>query len=130
MNTTSQDIIDSFDSTFQDKYVLSDGLIMQWLIDAIGEFELEIGDLNYDIEMDEFPVKLKQYQIKTLALLMKVSYLTRELSRINKISNIIGKDISLNGTGDTKRFSKAELESELTRVKDMLNKQKQHCFAN
>lgn len=61
--------------------------------------------------------------------MMKRSYCVREISRINKIQNIVGKDISLTGTGDQKRVSMEELEFEQSRVEDLLNKQKTHCYA-
>lgn len=126
---TSQDVIDSFESTFQDKFELSPFLEMQWFKDALAQYALEIKDLHYDIETDTFPEDVEQYQITTLGLMMKRAYCARELSRINKIQNIVGKDISLTGTGDQKRVAMEELEFEQSRIEDLLNKQKTHCYA-
>lgn len=129
MAFTSKDVIESFESTFQDKFVVPLDLEMQWFKDALALYELEIDTLGYNAETDEFATNVKSYQITTLGLMMKRSYCARELSRIIKIQNIVGKDVSLTGTGDQKRISKEELEFEQNRVEDLLNKQKVSWYA-
>lgn len=126
---TSKDVIESFESTFQDKFVIPIELEMQWFKDALALYELEISELGYNAETDEFATDVKSYQIITLGLMMKRSYCARELSRIIKIQNIVGKDVSLTGTGDQKRVSKEELEFEQNRIDDLLNKQKTSWYA-
>lgn len=110
------------------KYVLSKDLQKQWFIDSLSEFELEIKELNYDDVLETFPCKLPQYQIKTIALVMYTNYLTRELSRAEKLNGIAGKDITLTGTDASKRVTLADLELEIARAEKLLHKQKQHCF--
>lgn len=127
-NTTYNDVLSSFESMPMSKYVLADGLIKQWFLDAIGDYELELDDLNFDESSNEFPIELKRYQIKTLALLMYCGYLTRELSRAEKLNGIVGKDIQMTGMDASKRVTMADLELELERAEKMLHKQKQHCF--
>lgn len=129
MAFTSKDVIESFESTFQDKFVIPLDLEMQWFKDALALYELEIDVLGYNSETDQFSPNVKSYQITTLGLMMKRSYCARELSRIIKIQNIVGKDVSLTGTGDQKRISKEELEIEQSRVEDLLNKQKVSWYA-
>lgn len=129
MAFTSKDVIESFESTFQDKFVIPLDLEMQWFKDALALYELEIDALGYNSETDQFLPNVKSYQITTLGLMMKRSYCARELSRIIKIQNIVGKDVSLTGTGDQKRISKEELELEQNRVEDLLNKQKVSWYA-
>lgn len=129
MAFTSKDVIESFESTFQDKFVIPLDLEMQWFKDALALYELEIDVLGYNSETDQFSPNVKSYQITTLGLMMKRSYCARELSRIIKIQNIVGKDVSLTGTGDQKRISKEELEFEQNRVEDLLNKQKVSWYA-
>lgn len=129
MAFTSKDVIESFESTFQDKFVIPLDLEMQWFKDALALYELEIDVLGYNSETDQFSPNVKSYQITTLGLMMKRSYCARELSRIIKIQNIVGKDVSLTGTGDQKRISKEELELEQNRVEDLLNKQKVSWYA-
>jgi hypothetical protein len=126
---TYTDAIQSFESTFQAKVVLPTGLEAQWFKDALGEYELEIGTTSYDEGTQTFPVTFQQYQINSIGYLMKLRWCERELSRVLQINNIIGKDVSLNGNGDTKRMTKEELLIEMARVKDLLDKQKTTCYS-
>ena len=126
-NTTYTDILSSFQSLPQSKYLLPDGLMKQWFLDALGEYELEIVELAYDDKSDTFDSKLTRYQIKTIALIMYTYYLTRELSRAEKLSGINGKDLSITGGDESKRITKADLELQMAKAKDMLDKQMQRC---
>lgn len=126
-NTTYTDILSSFQSLPQSKYSLPDGLMKQWFIDALGEYELEIDELVYNEESEKFDSKLARYQIKTIALIMYTYYLTRELSRAEKLSGINGKDLSITGGDESKRITKADLELQMAKAKDMLDKQMQRC---
>lgn len=126
-NTTYTDILSSFQSLPQSKYLLPDGLMKQWFLDALGEYELEIVELAYDDKSDTFNSKLTRYQIKTIALIMYTYYLTRELSRVEKLSGINGKDLSITGGDESKRITKADLELQMAKAKDMLDKQMQRC---
>lgn len=128
-NTKYSDIISSFQALPQSKYVLAEGLQKQWFLDALGEYELEISHLNYDDALQEFDVKLTRYQIKTIAFIMYTYYLTRELSRAEKLSGISGKDISITGGDESKRTIYNDLKLELERVDELLHKQKQHCYS-
>jgi hypothetical protein len=127
-NTTSQDVLNSFESTFQDKHILPTDLVEQWLLDCIGEYCLQNEILNYDKTTKEFDRELHQWQITTLGIMIKIKYCIREVSRINKLNNIIGKDISYNATGDSKKYSKAELDSEITRLTQLLEYQKPTAY--
>ena len=56
--------------------------------------------------------------------MIKVYYLERELSRVNKIASIVGKDLSVNGTNGLQKYTKeeyitvkAELEERLYNLK-------------
>jgi hypothetical protein len=125
---TYADAVSSFESTFQSKVVLPTGLEAQWFKDALGEYELEMGTTEYDESTQKFPDTFEQYQINTIGYLMKLRWCERELSRVIQISNIIAKDVSLNGNGDTKRMTKEELLIEMARAKDFIEKQKPSCF--
>lgn len=127
-NTTLEDVLHSFHSLPMSKYVLNRDLQKQWFIDSLGEFELEVEELSYDDVLETFPCKLPQYKIKTIALIMYTNYLTRELSRAEKLNGISGKDIQLTGADGSKRVTLADLELEQTRAEKMLHKQKQHSF--
>jgi len=59
---------------------------------------------------------------------MYTEYLTRELSRIEKLQGFHGKDIQLTGSDESKRTTKADLELELQRCNEYLHKQKRHGY--
>ena len=124
INTTNLDIIESFESSFQDKKIIPFDLEMMWLKKANAEFKTEIHDLEYDEELGEYSKSLDQYIVDTLAKMIKVYYLERELSRVNKIASIVGKDLSVNGTNGLQKYTKeeyitvkAELEKRLYNLK-------------
>ena len=66
----------------------------------------------------------------TLARLMQVMYIERELSRVNKINNIITNDINLNGNGETKKYTYNELIEARATAADYINKQKTSWFGD
>lgn len=123
-NTTYEDVIVTFESSFIDKYPLPDELVKVWFNKAIGDYSLEIEDLSYDELLNEFNTRLNRSVIDTLATLMKKYYQEREYSRVNKINNIIGKDISLNNTDSTKKNTREELDYIKSGVDEYYNKQK------
>lgn len=123
MNTTYWEVVPAFESIIKCRYELSDSLVKQWFRNALGQYELDVEELGFDYNTNEFVKpspsstafesdgRLKNYVILTLAKMMKVYYLEQEVRRVNQLNNIIGKDISLNGTGDTKKYTKADLDS-------------------
>lgn len=110
------------------RYELPLDLEMQWFYDAVATYELEIGPTGYDNTTDEFPDGFSQHKIKTIGLIMKRFYCERELSKVNKIQSIVGKDISLTGSGDQKRMTYEELVFERDSINDLINKQKENCY--
>jgi len=138
--TTYSEVVSAFESITKCKYVLPDELVKQWFINALAEYELEIDPLGFDIDTNTFiaPSKksdsfesdgtLKKYVIINLAELMKSFYLQQEVRRVNQLNNVIGKDISLNGTGDTKRLTRAEADALNTKLEYMHVKQKTPAF--
>ena len=127
-NTTYQDVLRSFESSFQDKYVLPPPLIYEWFIKAIGYFSLEVTELGFDSDSNEFDKELPRSVIDCLAALMKIRYQERELSRVNKMNNIIGKDVAFNSTGDTKKATKAELDLLKQTTDEVLHKLKTNSY--
>ncbi len=124
------DVISSFESLFADQVVIPEGLENRWFADALAEYEMEISSLDFDTSTNEFTKEPPAGVVMTLAYLMKVRYCERELSRVNKINNLYTKDVQLNGNGDTKRYTAAELETELARARDFINKQKVSYYSN
>jgi hypothetical protein len=127
-NTTYADVLAAFESSFQDKHTMPAGLVREWFGKAVGYFELEVSELGWDGDSDEFDRPLPRAVIDCLADLMKIRYQERELSRINKLNNIIGKDVAFNSTGDSKKATKAELDYLRATTDEVLHKLKKNSF--
>lgn len=110
MNTTAQEVFDSFESSFEDKVVLPEALELLWLKKAVARYSVELDTLNFDAEMLEFDCVLDQYVIDTLAAFIKQFYQERQWSKVNKQISIVGKDISIDGGGHNKTATKNEME--------------------
>ncbi len=128
MNTSYLDVLNVFHSLLKSKFEIDEDLEYQWFLNALADYELEIGFIEFSERSRSFSYTLPRYIIKTLGLIMYVNYLTQELSRVMKLNGIIGKDISLTGMDATKRVTIEELQSEKTFAEKLLHKQKQHAF--
>ena len=110
VNTTAQEVFDSFESSFKDKVVIPEALEIVWLKKAVGRYSIELSPINFDSDVLEFDRKLDQYSIDTLAAFMKQSYQEREVSRINKQVSITGRDVSITMGQGGKTAVKEELD--------------------
>lgn len=138
--TTYKEVVSAFESIIKCKYKLSDSLVEQWFKNALGQYELDIESLGYDPMIREFirpsddsdafekDGRLKSYVVLSLAEIMKSYYMEQEVRRVNQLNNIIGKDISLNGTGDTKKYTKAEADAINEKIAYMNIKQKPSAY--
>ena len=120
MNTTAQDVFDSFEGMFADKQIIPEGLELLWLKKAVARFSIELDPLTFDSENLEFSNELNQYAIDTLAAFMKQMYQEREVSKVNKRVSIVTKDISVDGNGNAKTAAKSELDYCDTQSKEMI----------
>lgn len=127
-NTTASDVLKYFESSFMDKHALPRQLEIVWLEKAIGRFSTELDPLVYDSEIEEFDCKLDSYVIDTLAQMMKKFYQERELSKVNKRISIVGKDLSLDASGNSKKYTKEELDYVNTEVIEMVENQKPSAY--
>lgn len=128
MATTEIDVINCFHSLPMSKTTLPQGLEHQFFLNALSIYELEVETLNYDEEKGEFDSVISRHIITTLSMLMYVNFLTRELSRLEKLNGFHGKDIQMTGNDGSKRVTLADLQLEIQRVEDLLHKQKTHAF--
>lgn len=129
MATTFSDIETMFHSMPLTKFEIPEALEAEWLKIAVADYELNIGvDLKYDAGKREFSGALSSIVCRTLAQMMYVSYLQRELSRVMALNGIYGKDIQLTGQDATKRVTKQELDSQIALVETLLHRQKTHAF--
>ena len=126
--TTKADVIQSFRTHPMAKKALPEGLEDEWFNSALAQYELVIDELNYDDENAQFGSKLKSSVVYTLGLIMYMEYVTRELSRAEKLNGFKGKDIQLTGSDASKNVTYKELIFEQQRVQELLHKQKTHAF--
>lgn len=126
--TTKADVIQSFRTHPMAKKALPEGLEDEWFNSALAQYELDIDELNYDDENAQFASKLKSSVVYTLGLIMYMEYVTRELSRAEKLNGFKGKDIQLTGSDASKNVTYKELIFEQQRVQELLHKQKTHAF--
>ena len=129
MNTTAQDVFDSFESSFKDKVVIPEALEIVWLKKAVGRYSIELSPINFDSESMEFDTTLNQYSIDTLAAFMKQSYQEREVSRINKQVSITGKDLSITMGQGGKTAVKEELDYCDSQSEQMIANQKPTAYS-
>ena len=113
-------VITSFHSMFMDKTEIPDSLENFWLKKAIAEYGAEICPLEYSEDLDEFSDELSQYVIDTLATMMKLYYVERYISKVNKIASIVGKDLSVNGNNGLQKYTKDEYEAVKSELEDRL----------
>ena len=128
-NTQAFEVIESFESSFQDKCVIPFELELMWLKRAIGRFSVELDPLVFDDEILEFDCKLDRYVIDTLAAFMKQYYMERQYSLVNKRISISGKDISIDGSGSQKVHTKNELDYSISQSIDMVENQKPTAYS-
>ena len=128
-NTTANDVITSFESSFQDKKTFPEGLEEMWLKKANGRYSVELEPLNFDDDLQEYDCELSQYIIDTLAEFMKQLYQERELSRVNKIATIVTNELSMDGMGVNKKQTLEELKYISNKAEKMVDNQKPTAYA-
>ena len=129
MATSFSDIQDLFHTLPQTKFEIETSLEAEWLRKAVADYELNLGvDLQYDLNIQEFGSELSMVTQRTLAQMMYVFYLERELSRVMALTGIYGKDIQLTGQDATKRVTKQELDSQIQTVEKLLHSQKKPSY--
>ena len=127
-NTTANDVIQSFESSFVDKKVLSATLELEWLKKAVGRYSIELDPINFDEEIQEFDCKLDRYVIDTLAAFMKQMYMERQWSLVNKRVSIVGKDLSIGASDNSKKYTQEELSYAESQSIDMIENQKPTAY--
>lgn len=128
-NTTFEDVERKFHSMPLTKFEIPEALEAEWLSTAVADYELNLGsDLGYNEEIREFSSNLDSIVVRTLAQMMYVSYLQRELSRVMALNGIYGKDIQLTGQDATKYVTKQELSDQIALVETLLHRQKDPAY--
>lgn len=127
-HTTANDVIQSFESSFVDKKMLPASLELEWLKKAVGRYSIELDPINFDEEIQEFDCKLGRYVIDTLAAFMKQMYMERQWSLVNKRVSIVGKDLSIGASDNSKKYTQEELSYAESQSIDMIENQKPTAY--
>lgn len=129
MNSTAQDVFDSFETSFQDKQIIPFELETEWLCRAVGAYSTEIEPISFDNGTLSFDRELDKYVIDTLATMMRVYYQEREVSKVNKRVSIVSKELSIDGTNGSKTSAQNELNYFIDRLAKMLANQKPTAYS-
>ena len=113
-------------STIKDRFEIPKGLYEQWFYNALAEYSLDISLLRFDNETMNF--KDDNPPIYVIGLLMTKYYVKQQLSRINKLNNIVGKDLQLTGMGQAKAAVNNEYQGILFEIEQKLHKYKRHAY--
>lgn len=125
--TTAGEVIDSFEASFQDKSIIPLELELLWLKKAVAQYSVEIEPIAMADE-ETFDGVIDQYVIDTLAQMMKVFYMEREVSKVNKRVSIVSKDLSIDGNNGSKTAAKNELDYNVVKATIMTANQKPTAY--
>lgn len=128
MTTPISDVLNYFYTEFQSTIELPEGLVKQFLLKAIGEFELNLYPINYDLENEVFQYDLNATEMSLLGKIMYKHYLSRERDRILKLNNIVGKDISLTSMGASKSEVRQAYEDVVEEIERTFSRLKKSSF--
>lgn len=125
--TSAGEVIDSFEASFQDKSIIPLELELLWLKKAVAQYSVEIEPISL-VDEETFDGVIDQYVIDTLAQMMKVYYMEREVSKVNKRVSIVSKDLSIDGNNGSKTAAKNELDYNVVKATIMTANQKPTAY--
>jgi len=126
--STAREVFDSFEASFQDKSEIPASLELLWLKKAVAQYSAEVEEISMDDDAINFTEQLDQYVIDILAQYMKVYYMEREVSKVNKRVSIVSKDISIDGNNGSKTAAKNELDYNDIKMQVMTANQKTPAY--
>jgi len=126
--STAREVFDSFEASFQDKSEIPASLELLWLKKAVAQYSAEVEEISLDDDAINFTEQLDQYVIDILAQYMKVYYMEREVSKVNKRVSIVSKDISIDGNNGSKTAAKNELDYNDIKMQVMTANQKTPAY--
>lgn len=132
MTTPYEKIQNVFHSSFQSKTEIVPELERQFFINAIGDFSLDLYELDYTIDTENNEIEivqdLTQSEVNLLGKLMYKYYLHRERDRIMKLNNIVGRDIRLTGMSDTKQVINKMYDNLVNEIAVIMTKLKDNTY--
>lgn len=126
--TTANEVIDFFESSFADKQVIPLELEIIWLRKAVSRYSLELDKLIFDSEILSFDKKIDDITMSTLAAFMKEYYQERQLSKVNKRISIVGKDLSVGASDNSKKYTEDEYNLMQENARNLVENQKTTAF--
>lgn len=126
--TTAKEVINFFESSFGDKQLIPFELEMIWLRKAISRYSLELDPLSFDSTLEQFNTSIDDTVISTLAIFMKELYQERQLSKVNKRVSIVGKDLSIGASDNSKKYTEDEYNLMQENSRDIIENQKPTAF--
>ena len=126
--STAREVFDSFEASFQDKSEIPASLELLWLKKAVAQYSAEVEEISLDDDAINFTEQLDQYVIDILAQYMKVYYMEREVSKVNKRVSIVSKDIYNDGNNGSKTAAKNELDYNDIKMQVMTANQKTPAY--
>lgn len=143
MGITTAYVKDMFESAIISRTIIPDDLEDIWLKRAVTRYAFEIYPITYDesegaITVPTFDaltdddVKNTLYEITadTLALYMQLFWKERDKARINNRSQIVTKDLSLNGGGAIYSAVKSDYEQIQADIADHIQKLKTPAYSS
>ena len=126
--TTADEVVDFFESSFADKQVIPLELELIWLRRAISRYSMELDPLNFDSKILCFDAKLDDGVISTLSAFMKEYYQERQVSKVNKRVSIVGKDLSVGASDNSKKYTEDEYNVIQQNSRVLIKNQKPTAF--
>lgn len=123
MAISKDDVIEYFESSIVSQTVLPDSLIDAWFERAVDRYSFEVDPIAYDADTGDLTVN-ETIDRDILALYMKLFYQEREYMRIGLRSQIVTKDISLNGGGAIYSTAKNMIDDVRADLTDLITKRK------
>ena len=123
MAISKQTVVELFESSIASATVLPPALVNAWFERAIYRYGFEVDEITYDVETNLLSTDL-QIDADILALYMKLFYQEREYMRIGMRSQIVTKDISLNGGGAIYATAKNLIDDVRADIADLITKRK------
>lgn len=123
MAISKDDVIEYFESSIVSQTVLPDALVDAWFERAVDRYSFEVDPIAYDADTGDLTVN-ETIDRDILALYMKLFFQEREYMRIGLRSQIVTKDISLNGGGAIYSTAKNLIDDVRADLTDLITKRK------
>ena len=123
MAISKQTVVELFESSIASTTALPTALVDAWFERAVDRYSFEVDPITYDKSARELDTDA-MIDADILALYMKLFFQEREYMRIGLRSQIVTKDISLNGGGAIYSTAKNLIDDVRADLTDLITKRK------